>query len=281
MEIQPEHRTCSNCGSSVTLAYCSACGQKWFDPQLLTLRTVVAELARKAFSVDSRWLRTLGPLLLRPGWLTKEYLAGRHQQYVKPLSIFITVNLLFFLIGHRIGLMRWNMMEAFGEKGRTMIVERAGQLSMDPTAYAARLNEVLGELQRSFFFGVILLFSLVVLVVSGGRRRSIGSLVYSIHFHASFLLIFPFTAFLVVLVAGAIDLAAGTSWAPYLGRDPGIAYVALTVMWAYHAVAFRTAFGDRWVASGLKAMVLTVGGALLMIPVGQTALFWIVWLVAT
>jgi hypothetical protein len=88
---------------------------------------------------------------------------------------------------------------------------------------------------------------------------------------------FPLTALAVVLMLGAVDLAAGTSWAPYIGRDPGIGYLALAVMWTYHLIGLRSAFGDGWVASGLKSAFLAVGGGLLMVPFGQMVLFWIVW----
>lgn len=281
MDSLPERRICSNCGSAISLTYCSACGQKWFDPERVTVLSLLKELAQKLLSVDSRWLRTIVPLLIRPGFLTKEYLAGRQRRYVKPLSLFITVNVLFFLFGHRMGVMRWNMWNAFGEQGRTRIAERAAQLNVDATAYIGRLNDVLLDFQRSFFFGVILVFAVLLFLLSWRRRRGmVGCLIYSIHFHASYLLLFPLVAFGVILIVGLADRLMGTAIAPFLGRDPGIGYIALTVMCAYHVVALRNAFNERWHTSLILAVLLTIGGGLLMVPVGQTVLFWLVLAVA-
>lgn len=42
--------------------------------------------------------RTLGALLLRPGQLTLEYLAGRRRRYLPPLRVYLSASFLFFLV---------------------------------------------------------------------------------------------------------------------------------------------------------------------------------------
>lgn len=46
---------------------------------------------------DSRALRTLKPLVLRPGQLTVSYLAGRRVRYVPPLRLYLFLSVLLFL----------------------------------------------------------------------------------------------------------------------------------------------------------------------------------------
>ncbi|MEB0301786.1 MULTISPECIES: DUF3667 domain-containing protein [unclassified Mucilaginibacter] len=38
------------------------------------------------------------PLFLKPAHLTKEYLAGRHAQYLHPVKMYIFISLVFFVI---------------------------------------------------------------------------------------------------------------------------------------------------------------------------------------
>ncbi|MBV8306736.1 MAG: DUF3667 domain-containing protein [Gammaproteobacteria bacterium] len=46
---------------------------------------------------DSRLWRTLGALLLRPGYLTRQFLEGRRARYLPPVRLYLVISLLFFL----------------------------------------------------------------------------------------------------------------------------------------------------------------------------------------
>ncbi len=60
--------------------------------------SLAVESLRETFDIDGRLARTLGTLFVKPGALTKSYLAGRRQQYTPPLRLYLVVSLLFFLI---------------------------------------------------------------------------------------------------------------------------------------------------------------------------------------
>ena len=57
----------------------------------------MAESFEDIFSWDSRVLKTIVALILKPGFLTKEYFLGRRASYIPPLRLYITSSLLFFL----------------------------------------------------------------------------------------------------------------------------------------------------------------------------------------
>ena len=44
--------------------------------------------------------RTLGALLFRPGFLTREYLAGRRRRYIRPARLFLVASLFLFAVLH-------------------------------------------------------------------------------------------------------------------------------------------------------------------------------------
>lgn len=89
-------RLCKNCGAPVDLAYCSTCGQK-SDVKLLSLAELIGDSLEVIYNVDSRFWRTLLPLLLAPGRLTTEYAAGRRASYLPPFRLYLILSLLFFL----------------------------------------------------------------------------------------------------------------------------------------------------------------------------------------
>jgi len=98
--------TCSNCETLLTGQYCAECGQRT-GTRMISLWELIREASEFLTTFDSRLWRTLGLLLFRPGWLTRDYLLGRRARYIPPLRLFIAFSLLFFFllaIGTRLGL---------------------------------------------------------------------------------------------------------------------------------------------------------------------------------
>ena len=91
----PSGRRCENCGVPLQGEHCHACGQ----PTRGLVRhfsSVIGDFFDSVFNIDSRVLRTLGPLLAKPGFLSMEYFAGRRVRYVTPMRLFLFLSLLAF-----------------------------------------------------------------------------------------------------------------------------------------------------------------------------------------
>jgi len=88
---------CLNCGAPLAGRYCAACGQR-DDPHVHRIGHFLHEAFEGLTHADSRLWRTLWPLLARPGFLTREFFAGRRQRYLPPFRLYIVVSLLFFIV---------------------------------------------------------------------------------------------------------------------------------------------------------------------------------------
>lgn len=89
---------CANCGHAPTGTFCPTCGQKTV-PFQRPIHHLGREVVADYFGVDGKLWRTLVPLFLRPGFLTREYLDGRRSQYVRPVRLYLTASIvLFFLL---------------------------------------------------------------------------------------------------------------------------------------------------------------------------------------
>ena len=86
-------KQCLNCDAPLAGPFCSQCGQA-AQEVVLPLRQVLADAVDEFLKWDSRVLRTLWPLLTRPGFLTTEYLAGRRVRYVAPLRLYFFISAL-------------------------------------------------------------------------------------------------------------------------------------------------------------------------------------------
>ena len=88
---------CLNCGTELKGPFCYYCGQP--DKNLMRFfPALLRELLEDTFDFDSRFLRTLKPLLLKPGKLTRDYLDGRRFRYVPPLRLYVFSSIAFFFI---------------------------------------------------------------------------------------------------------------------------------------------------------------------------------------
>jgi hypothetical protein len=88
-------RHCRNCGALADGAYCPECGQET-HLRLPTLREFLREAAGRYVALDGRFWRTIIGLLFRPGFLTREYFAGRRRRYVRPARLFLVLSIALF-----------------------------------------------------------------------------------------------------------------------------------------------------------------------------------------
>jgi hypothetical protein len=92
---RPPLTHCENCGAPLTGHWCAKCGQPAIDYRR-SFRYIVVDLLDEFLNWDSRFFRTLGLLLVRPGKLTNEFLAGHRVRYVHPLRLYLLASILFF-----------------------------------------------------------------------------------------------------------------------------------------------------------------------------------------
>jgi len=88
---------CMNCGTGLQGPFCYYCGQP--DKNFMRFFPVLMrELLEDFLDFDSRFVRTVKPLLFRPGKLTRDYLDGRRFRYVPPLRLYIFSSIVFFFL---------------------------------------------------------------------------------------------------------------------------------------------------------------------------------------
>jgi len=93
---------CLNCGESFGARgerrrrFCPECGQET-TVRAPTLGEFAQQFGGAYFAAEGALWRSLKLLLLKPGALTVQYLAGRRKHYVLPLRLYLTISLLVLL----------------------------------------------------------------------------------------------------------------------------------------------------------------------------------------
>ena len=88
---------CLNCGSTLSGQYCGNCGQR-AETRLISIWQLLREAFGDLLELDSRVWRTLIPLTIRPGKLTRDYLEGRRARFMPPFRTYLVLSIIFFLV---------------------------------------------------------------------------------------------------------------------------------------------------------------------------------------
>ncbi|MEO6155178.1 MAG: DUF3667 domain-containing protein [Thermomonas sp.] len=88
---------CGNCSTPLLGPHCHACGQP-VKGLVRHFSSILGDALDTVFDFDTRIVRTLGPLLVKPGYITREYFAGRRVRYVSPVRLFFFLCILVFFV---------------------------------------------------------------------------------------------------------------------------------------------------------------------------------------
>ena len=90
-------KSCLNCKALVAGRYCSICGQENLVPQE-SLTDIILHFFNDLTHFDGKFFITIKDLIFRPGFLAKEYVAGRRASYLNPVRLYLFTSFIFFLV---------------------------------------------------------------------------------------------------------------------------------------------------------------------------------------
>ena len=229
---------CANCGTALAGPWCHACGQAGDDP-LASVRTFAAHVTSNLFSVDSKAVRSVRDLLLRPGAATRAYLHGQRVRYTGPLQVYLLAAAVFFLVNAWRPIVDFDTrtrsvtarLSAMGVSGHMTDEEAARLASRGITVdmFRERFEDIVQGNLPTFMAGSILLFALALRAFYRGRGY-MAHVVFALHWCAFYLL-----------------LMIGDRLIPASGPVHGVVSIAIFVAaWAYLARALRVVYGQPW-----------------------------------
>ena len=246
---------CPSCGAALAGDFCHRCGEKRPESRDLSVRYFFSEAAQELTSVEhSKLFHTLWALLLRPGFLTNEWKAGRRRRYLKPLNLCLGILALnFFAYSVYKPVSMFDVEKFIRQEKRQdsmQVFERfAAKKKLELPVLFDRLSE---KWQRYVSVSTLIFiggFALVLQAVFLFRRRYfVEHLVFSMHF-VSFstlvvLLMWPVYFFIGIKNSGTSIVIAVCKW-------------LLDMVYMYFAV--RSVYGLGTVKTIPASVVLVVG----------------------
>lgn len=98
-ELKFRGTKCLNCGHPLDISdkYCPNCSQA-NSTKKLVLRDFWDEFFSSLINYDSKLLKTLSALLIRPGTITKDYIQGKRIAYTNPFRFLLSLAFLYLLM---------------------------------------------------------------------------------------------------------------------------------------------------------------------------------------
>ena len=96
IEVMHAHE-CKNCSTKVEGPYCSFCGQR-YHAHKESFGELVYEFASDFLHFDSRFFKTVLPLLFLPGKMTKSYNEGKQRSQFHPIRLYLFSSFVYFLL---------------------------------------------------------------------------------------------------------------------------------------------------------------------------------------
>lgn len=221
---------CPNCGAPLGGAFCASCGQKQ-APLNPTFHDVLHDLVHEFTHVDGKIVQSVRRLLINPGFLSREYFAGRRASYVSPLRLYVLLSLVYFAAATLNPVGQVRVHTTFG---KTDTEVRRREMEVEAQELQKVANETLLHwAPRAMFLLVPIFAGLVALAARRSERNYPQHLYFSMHVHAAW------------FAAGAVASLAAAAAVPYLSRAVSASCSLYAV--AYFVAAFRRVYDVRLV----------------------------------
>ncbi|WP_297798411.1 DUF3667 domain-containing protein [uncultured Eudoraea sp.] len=95
---EPTTEQCKNCEKAFesSFDFCPYCGQEVADK--LTFGILFSKTIEDYFSIDARFFRSFGTLMIKPGVLARRFVDGKRLKYLHPAQFYLFISVIFFFM---------------------------------------------------------------------------------------------------------------------------------------------------------------------------------------
>lgn len=259
---------CRNCGAVLAGRYCSHCGQLG-EVHVPSVKEIVHEVLEGLTHSDSRLWNTLKCLMLKPGALTLEFIAGRRVAYLPPFRLYLILSVLYFFLvsvthqqmvviglpeaGHSVETnpkaFRCEQINAFNKIGHPDLNARlVHACTVARSDNGASLNHLVeGLVPKVMFIFLPLIAFLHMQLYWRPRHRYAEHLLFFLHIHAFFFAIATLTLLIDVTTA---------AWTALRPVGDVLDLLLLITVLVYSVVAMHRVFRHSWMNTVLKGVLM-------------------------
>jgi Protein of unknown function (DUF3667) len=185
---------CQNCGNNLQDNFCPHCGERKFDKHELTIKHFLGETLESFFHFDNKFFKSLKKLFFNPGQLTLNFIEGRRVGFMKPLQLFLILNIsLFFVPGNPFALSLYNYItyKPFTNYGTKDIVsKKIRESDISLSEYTHKFDEKIKSESKEFIFIYIPFYGILLSFLFFFVKRNLAeNIVFACHFMGFYILL--------------------------------------------------------------------------------------------
>jgi len=241
---------CPTCGTESAGSFCRNCGERKLGSEDRSLRHYFDIAMDFLTHFDSKGYRSLWLLVTRPGFLSAEQLRGSRVRYVRPLSLFISINVVYYFSIALFGGITFttpldiqlHMNDYYPGYAAGKVEAKLQKEGITYAALKTHYNDKAGVLSRTLIFLFIPVFALVFYACFfAWRRYFVEHVVVATHFWSfNLVLLAVFVPALTTPVmwwTGAPNIAA-----VYAANDFALSLILQVCVAAYLYVMLRRVY---------------------------------------
>jgi hypothetical protein len=261
--------SCPNCGSASVEKFCAHCGELQPAYRDHSFKAVATQALEEFGNLDGKIPRTLWALITRPGLLTREFIVGGRQRFAKPMSLFVVLNIVFFLVQPHTGLLQYHIGQFMNGRGvltdvrRDLVRKEMARTGETKVQFGDRFEATFAEQKKSMLlFAVPVFAGALALMFFRSRRQFMEHLVFSVHAYCFLLVVLTLGVWTMVeAMVGWLRIAwlagANIAWSQMLFGEMGVTIMIFVPSALYLAAALRRAYDVPLRSAATRGFVLS------------------------
>ncbi|MCK7589116.1 DUF3667 domain-containing protein [Subsaxibacter sp. CAU 1640] len=179
---------CKNCEQTLVGKYCHFCGEKVVEEKDFYFKTLLKESVDGIFNLDSKVFKSFYYLIFKPGELTVNYVEGIRKPFMKPIQLFLLINVLFFLFLTQADILRIPAEYYFRNDNQTALNQMSEQVGISELELKHQYDSNTTNFSKAAIIVLIPFFALILLMVNYKKQIAFGKhMIFALHYFSFFL----------------------------------------------------------------------------------------------
>lgn len=245
MEPQSTSDFCQSCGTVLKGKYCFACGEKIVESDDFAIKTILKQALDDITNVDSKIIKSFKYLLFRPGKLTANYVDGIRKPFMRPIQLFLVINVLFFFFLPKADILRIPSVWYFKQEHRMNLLNKLSERTGQTSAEIMQLYDAKSlTYSKALVFVIIPFVAILMALINFKKHYEYGKhIIFAMHYFSFFLI------FCICLL-----------FIPFVDGNPAVIQtMILGFNFLYLFMAIKTFYRDNIKISIFKSLLAVFG----------------------
>lgn len=249
---------CQSCGAEQSGNYCTVCGEERLTPKLRSSSYLMKSFFTELTDIDGKFWFTTKNLILHPGQIDYDYSIGRRNIYIKPVTLFLMINVLFVMLSSLtdfyIKFSAQIELQAYSTIIRPHVLDYVASTGLALNEFSQQYDQLVKLLARSLIIIQVPIFAIFLALICYRKNYYFGDYItFSLNYHSWFLLLM----IVIIYPDYPIRWINETELLPF--KIPSIwRYLLTGAVLIYFSIAIQRMFRFSWLQTLLRVPFVLV-----------------------